>query len=74
MIASQRLYLVADKSELVAEGDERAASLYATEGHEIPAEVAERFGLVDGALPEKAAKKPKDPAETKPANAAETKA
>jgi enoyl-CoA hydratase/carnithine racemase len=50
-IAAQRLFLNADKTELVGEGDERAAFLYATVGDEIPAEAAEMFGLVDGALP-----------------------
>ncbi len=48
MIAAAKLFLVADKSELVAEGDPRAAFLYATPGDEIPAEAAEMFGLVDG--------------------------
>lgn len=50
-ICAQRLYLTADKSTLVAEGDERAATLYATPGDEIPASAAETFGLIDGALP-----------------------
>ncbi len=72
MIAAEKLFLVADKSELVREGDERAAFLYATEGDEIPAEMAEQFGLVDGALPE--AKPARKKAETKPAGEAETKA
>lgn len=77
MIAAQRLFLTADKDALVAEGDERAAFLYATEGDEIPAEMAAKFGLVDGALPAKKAKaetKPAKAAEAKPAAAAETKA
>lgn len=52
VIAAQRLYLTADKEAVVAEGDERAAFLYAGEGDEIPAEMAEKFGLVDGALPD----------------------
>lgn len=51
VIAAQRLYLTADKSALVGEGDERAAFLYASPGDEIPPEAAEKFGLVDGALP-----------------------
>lgn len=80
MICTQRLYLTADKQKLVAEGDPAAAFFYAAPGHEIPAEMAEKFGLVDGALPEKKggkkaepAAKPADAAETKPAAAAETK-
>ncbi len=71
-IAAQKLFLNADKSEVVGEGDDRAAFLYATEGDEIPAEMAEQFGLVDGALPE--AKPSRKKAETKPAGEAETKA
>lgn len=76
VIAAQRLYLTADKEAVVAEGDERAAFLYANAGDEIPAQMAEKFGLVDGALPEGEAK-PEAPAkkkaETKPAAAGETK-
>jgi len=77
MIAAEKLFLVADKSALVREGDERAAFLYAVPGDEIPADAAEMFGLVDGALPEKksgkaGSKEAKAPVETKPA-AAETK-
>lgn len=74
IIAQQKLFLNADKSALVAEGDEAAAFLFCAEGDEITPETHEQFGLVDGALPAKAAKKPKAPAETKPAAAAETKA
>lgn len=37
-IASRRLYLTADKSEVVGEGDERAAFLLAGEGCQIPAD------------------------------------
>lgn len=77
MIAAEKLFLVADKSKLVREGDESAAFLYATPGDEIPADAAEMFGLVDGKLPEegegKSAAKPKKAAETKPAAAAENK-
>ncbi len=72
-ICTQRLYLTADKSALVGEGDNRAATLYATPGDEIPASAAEQFGLVGGALPEKTASKPKKATETKPA-AGETEA
>ena len=38
--------------ELVAEGDPRAAFLYAAVGDEIPQSAVEKFGLVDGKLPE----------------------
>jgi hypothetical protein len=78
-IAAQRLYLTEDKSKLVGEGDTRAATLYAAEGDEIPAAMAEKFGLVDGKLkPKKAAEpkgesKPAAKPETKPATSSETK-
>lgn len=51
VIARQRLCLTADKTELVDAGDERAAFLFANTGDEIVAAEAERFGLIDGALP-----------------------
>ena len=56
MKCTQRLYLTADRDAVVPEGHDAAASLYATPGDDIPDEAAERFGLVDGALPEKADK------------------
>lgn len=79
MICAQRLFLTADKAELVGESDARAAFLFASPGDEIPASAAERFGLVDGALPGKGAKpapatKPKKATQAKPKPAAETKA
>ncbi|MCX9146614.1 hypothetical protein [Erythrobacter sp. WG] len=87
VIAAERLYLTADKEQLVADGDERAAFLYATEGDEIPEEMAKKFGLVDGKLKSKKAAEPKTetksaagaqskpakPAATKPAKSAATK-
>ncbi|MEP0409165.1 helix-hairpin-helix domain-containing protein [Roseibium sp.] len=56
MIAKQRLYLNADKSAVVGEGDRACAFLYAVPGDEIPDEAAARFGLVDGKLPRKGSK------------------
>lgn len=50
MKALQRLYLSEDRSLLVAEGDARAASLYAGVGDEIPESAVEKFGLEDGGL------------------------
>lgn len=50
-IATQRLYLTADNKRLVAEGNGKAATLYATPGDQIPDSAADRFGLVNGALP-----------------------
>lgn len=51
-IARQRLCLTADKTALVDAADVRAAFLFATPGDEILPEVAEQFGLIDGALPD----------------------
>lgn len=50
MQAKERLYLTADKSALVREGDPRGATLYAAPGDEIPASAVERFGLADGTV------------------------
>ena len=50
MKCTQRLYLNADKSKLVAAGNRAAATLYASPGDEIPQSAAEKFGLVDGHL------------------------
>ncbi|MDA2936830.1 hypothetical protein MYX75_01020 [Acidobacteria bacterium AH-259-A15] len=44
-VAEERMYLTADKSELVPEGDEKAAFLYATPGTRIPEAAAVKFGL-----------------------------
>jgi hypothetical protein len=54
--ATERLYLNADKSKVVPEGDPEAAFLFATPGTEISAEDAAKYGL--GA--KKAAAKPAD--------------
>ena len=48
--ATQRLYLTADASRLVAEGDPKAATLYCSPGDNIPQSAADKFKLVDGAL------------------------
>ena len=48
--ATERLYLTADASRLVAEGDPKAATLYCSPGDIIPQSAADRFKLVDGAL------------------------
>ena len=74
VIATQKLFLNADKSELVPEGDKRAAFLFCVPGDEIRPDEHNRFGLTGGALPEKKAIKPKAATETKPAAAAEIKA
>jgi len=46
----QKLWLTADQDELVPDGDERSAFLFASPGDQVPVEKAEKFGLVDGAL------------------------
>jgi len=56
-IAQERMYLTSDRKRVVAEGDKRAATLYAAPGHRIPAEAAERFGLSDGFVKGSAAQK-----------------
>lgn len=48
MKATARLYLTACTTALVAAGDPRAATLYASPGDDIPDSAAEKFGLVDG--------------------------
>lgn len=49
VIAQERLWLTADKSHVVREGDPAAAFLLAVAGSEIPRAEAERLGLVKGA-------------------------
>lgn len=66
MIADRRLYLTADKSEVVEEGDARAAFLFVTPGKEISAADAERYGLSET----KAAPKAEDKQAPAPANKA----
>ncbi|RVG08814.1 hypothetical protein CN234_16815 [Sinorhizobium meliloti] len=50
MQAKERLFLNADKTKLVKDGDKHAAFLYAVPGDEIPESAASKFGLVDGRL------------------------
>lgn len=75
-ICTERLCLTADKQALVRAGHEEANSLFATPGTEIPGPSVERFGLVDGTIPEDveiAHSKDAGPAETKPADPPEDK-
>ena len=51
VIARQRLFLNADKTKLVAEGDTDGAFLYVAPGDEIPEDAHDLFELEDGALP-----------------------
>lgn len=52
LVADRRLYLTADKSQVVEAGDPAAAFLFTTPGYEIPVGEVERHGLalVDGRL------------------------
>lgn len=69
MVATERLYLTADRKRLVREGDRRAATLYCTPGTQIPASAVALFGLVDGALPDTPAATPAKRPKSKPAPA-----
>ncbi len=60
VIAQERMFLTADRSRVVPEGDPEAASLYAAPGHRIPAAAAEQFDLAGGKVPVKLAPKPAD--------------
>lgn len=51
-ICGERLCLTLDRQALVRAGHEKANSLYATPGTEIPGSAVERFGLVDGCIPD----------------------
>ena len=69
-VADRRLWLTADKSKAVEDGDPRAAFLLCTPGRSIPRPQAEALGLVKPPVvpkPEvKEAEKPADKAQTKP--------
>ncbi len=52
MKIKQRLALVEDKSRLVPYDDKAARFLFAAPDQEVPDALAEKFGLVDGMLPE----------------------
>lgn len=62
MIVEERLYLSADRKQVVKEGDPLAAFLLAAEGQELPDVVARQYGLL------KAKKKPKNKMVKKPEN------
>ncbi len=75
MTADRRLWLTADGSRVVEDGDPEAASLFAAPGRPISADDVERFGLSeqDGKVVIKMAAKPEDKAVKKPAAKAEEK-
>lgn len=61
MQARERLFITADKTRLVREGDPKGAFLYAAPGDEIPDSAAEMFGVVDGMAPSRhASRAPQD--------------
>lgn len=47
VIADRKLWLTADRDEVVEDGDDRAAFLLCTPGKKIPMELAQSLGLVD---------------------------
>ncbi len=55
--AKVRMFLTADRSRVVGDGDPDAASLYASPGSRLPDDAVEQFGLVGGNLPVKQAAK-----------------
>ena len=66
--ARVRMFLTADRSRIVGEGDPDAAILYAAPGSRLPPDAVEKFGLVGGELPVKQAAKPANKQAAKPAN------
>ena len=56
--AKVRMFLTADRSRVVGEGDPDAASLYASPGSRLPDDAVKQFGLAGGNLPVKRAAKP----------------
>lgn len=65
-VATERVFLTADKERVVAADDPEAAFLLANEGSEIPAAEVERLGLAGS----KSAPKPADKQAEAPANKA----
>jgi hypothetical protein len=57
VVAGEQMWLDETRETLVAEGDPRAAFLFATEGQEISRADAVRYGLVKPSKEEKAAEK-----------------
>lgn len=50
MTAKERIYLTADRRELVGENDPRAAFLMVGAGQEIPRSIVARFQLTEGTV------------------------
>lgn len=47
MVATERLYLTADRKTVVKDGDDRAAHIFAAKGQPISDVVARQYGLLD---------------------------
>lgn len=60
MKATERLYLTADRKEVVKEGDVKARFLLVAKGQEIPKVIAEQYGLKPKKAEKKKAEKPED--------------
>ena len=74
-IADERLWLTEDKTEVVKDGNPKAATLYASVGTRIPEEAAIRFGLVkDGKEKEMKSKSGEKAAKQAPNKAAKQSA
>ena len=74
-IADERLWLTEDKTEVVKDGNPKAATLYASPGTRIPEEAAIRFGLVkDGKEKEMKSKSGEKAAKQAPNKAAKQSA
>ena len=63
--AKVRMFLTADRSRVVGEGDPDAASLYASPGSRLPDDAVKQFGLVGGNLPVKSKNKQRPRGENK---------
>ena len=63
--AKVRMFLTADRSRVVGEGDPDAASLYASPGSRLPDDAVKQFGLAGGNLPVKPKNKQRPRGENK---------
>ena len=68
LIADRRLYLTADRSRVVEEGEPEAAFLLVGEGSELESALAEQYGIVekDGRLELRAKDQPEEKSEEGP--------
>jgi hypothetical protein len=68
MKAKERLYVTADRSKVVKEGDPNAAFLLVGKGQEIHPKLAETYGLKESAPKKKKAEQPEDKQAKAPEN------